>query len=173
MIVDEKVALKSLKTEFAIANFQRLHSAVEAAEKMMADWSDKEDDNIDMIILQQKQPSIGALIKRCSKNMQQIYWRTVSLKSHVHMDVLHVNLLHIFRTPFPKNTSGRLLLLPPVNVDVFTVDEEIDNDGDKMDNCLMYVKQLNFKHTFLKSRKIFLTMMIVLILRKVKNTACP
>ena len=22
-----------------------------------------------------------------------------------------VNLLHIFRTPFPKNTSGRLLLL--------------------------------------------------------------
>ena len=77
MIVDEKVVLKSLKTEFAIANFQRLHSAVEAAEKMMADWSDKEDDNIDMIILQQKQPSIGALIKRCSKNMQQIYWRTV------------------------------------------------------------------------------------------------
>ena len=77
MIVDEKVVLKSLKTEFAIANFQRLHSAVEAVEKMMADWSDKEDDNIDMIILQQKQPSIGALIKRCSKNMQQIYWRTV------------------------------------------------------------------------------------------------
>ena len=27
-----------------------------------------------------------------------------------------VNLLHIFRTPFPKNTSGRLLLLVPVVV---------------------------------------------------------
>ena len=52
--------------------------------------------------------------------MQQIYWRTpnvISIKllyNFVEIALQHgcspVNLLHIFRTPFPKNTSVRLPL---------------------------------------------------------------
>ena len=36
--------------------------------------------NIDMMLSVQKQPSGGILRKRCSENMQQIYWRTPMLK---------------------------------------------------------------------------------------------
>ena len=68
-----------------------------------------------------KQPSRGVLIKRCSENMQQIYGRTplpvisVKLQSNfMEITLRHecspVNLLLIFRTPFPKSTSERLLL---------------------------------------------------------------
>ena len=56
-------------------------------------------------ILVQKQPSRGSLKKRCSKIMQQIYRRTLRHGFSA------VNLLHIFRTPLLKSTSGRLLLL--------------------------------------------------------------
>ena len=60
----------------------------------------------------QKQPFRRVLSKRCSENVQQIYRRTHSsfatlLKLHFGIGV---NLLHIFRTPFPNNTSGGLLL---------------------------------------------------------------
>ena len=69
-----------------------------------------------------KQPSISNFIKRCSGNMQQIYGRTPmprndfnKVAKHINEITLRygwssVNLLHIFRTPFPKNTSGGLLL---------------------------------------------------------------
>ena len=70
-----------------------------------------------------KQPSRSVLRKRCSKNIQQIYRRTSMLKCEFSKYVLCnfieitlpqgcscVNLLHIFRTPFYKNTSGELLL---------------------------------------------------------------
>ena len=60
----------------------------------------------------QKQPSRGALKKSCSENMQQIYRRTPMLKcdfTHRH-GCSPANLLHIFRTPFSKNTSRWLLL---------------------------------------------------------------
>ena len=62
------------------------------------------------------------LKRRCSENMQQIYRRTLMPKcgfNKVAMQlywnrnsawVFSVNLLHIFRTPFPRNTSGWLLL---------------------------------------------------------------
>ena len=67
--------------------------------------------------LRSNHPEKGALkiCKRCSENMQQIYRRIPMLKSHfIEITVRHgcspVNLLHIFRTPFSKNTSGRLLL---------------------------------------------------------------
>ena len=59
------------------------------------------------------------LPKRCSKNMQQIYRRTPTPKcdfnsNFIEITLRHgyspVNFLHIFRTPFLKNTSGRLLL---------------------------------------------------------------
>ena len=48
----------------------------------------------------QKQPPRGVLIKRCSENMQQIY----------RINCSPVNLLFIFRTSFPTNTSGGLPL---------------------------------------------------------------
>ena len=63
----------------------------------------------------QKQPSRGVLKERCSENMQQIHRRTPKLFCiFIEIALRHgcssVNLLDIFRTPFPKNTSGRLLL---------------------------------------------------------------
>ena len=62
--------------------------------------------------------------KGCSETMQQIYRRTPMPKCNfnkvawqsnfIKMTLQHgyspVNLLHIFRKPFPKNTCGRLLL---------------------------------------------------------------
>ena len=56
--------------------------------------------------------------KRCSENMQYIYWRTPMPKydlNKVAITLWHgcspVNLLNIFSTPFLKNTSGEPLLL--------------------------------------------------------------
>ena len=69
-----------------------------------------------------KQPSRGVLRKRCSESIQQIYRRAPMLKCNFNkvarnvIEILlrygcsFVNLLIIFRTPFPKNTSGGLLL---------------------------------------------------------------
>ena len=71
----------------------------------------------------QKQPPRGIPRKRCSENMQQIYRRTPmpecdfnknAFCSFIETTLRHgcspVNLLHIFRTLFLKNTSGWLLL---------------------------------------------------------------
>ena len=59
----------------------------------------------------------GGLQKGCSENMQQIYRRTPMPKcdfNKVAKQLRHecspLNLLHIFRTPFLKSTSGWLLL---------------------------------------------------------------
>ena len=52
----------------------------------------------------QKQSSIGALMESCSENdfnKVVLFCKGCS----------PVNLMHIFRTPFPKNTYGRLLLI--------------------------------------------------------------
>ena len=65
------------------------------------------------ILENQKQRSRGVLRKRCFEKMQQIYMKTPMTKcdfNHYSAWVFSVNLLHIFRKPFPKNTSGRLLL---------------------------------------------------------------
>ena len=74
----------------------------------------------------QKQPSRGVLVKRCSENTQQIYKRTPIpkcdfnkiasnfIESTLRYDCSFVNLLHIFRTIFLKNTSGGLLLDIPM-----------------------------------------------------------
>ena len=78
----------------------------------------------------QKQPFRGVLLKRCSENMQQIYRRTpipkcdfnkVALQCNfIDIALRHgcspVNLLRIFRTPSPKNTSERLLLTVFLNI---------------------------------------------------------
>ena len=72
----------------------------------------------------QKQPSRGVLRKRCSENMQQIYRRKPMGKCYfnkvakqsnfIEITLRHrcspVNLMHIFRTLFHKNTYGWLLL---------------------------------------------------------------
>ena len=58
----------------------------------------------------QKQPFKGVFRKRCFENMQQIYRRTAMPKQLIEDALRHwcspVNLLHIFRVPSPKNTSG-------------------------------------------------------------------
>ena len=71
-------------------------------------------------IITQKQPATCILIKRCSGNMQQIYrehpcWSVISIKllwNFIKITFQHgcfpVNLLHIFRITFTKNTSGQL-----------------------------------------------------------------
>ena len=71
-------------------------------------------------IITQKQPATCVLIKRCSGNMQQIYrehpcWSVISIKllwNFIKITFQHgcfpVNLLHIFRITFTKNTSGQL-----------------------------------------------------------------
>ena len=70
-------------------------------------------------LLNQKQPFKDILKKRCSENMLQIYRRTPMLKCDFNKVAKQlryvcstVNLQHIFRTPFPKNTSDALLLKP-------------------------------------------------------------
>ena len=69
-----------------------------------------------------QQPFRDVLKKRCYENMQQIYKRTpmpkcVSTKlqsNFIEIILRHgcspVNLQHVFRTTFPKNTSEGLLL---------------------------------------------------------------
>ena len=71
--------------------------------------------NYAISINDQKQPSRGVLKKRCCENMQQIYRRTPLPKCNfIEISLRHwcssVNLLHVFRTHFPRNTSGCLLL---------------------------------------------------------------
>ena len=58
----------------------------------------------------QKQPPRGVHRKRCSRNMQKIYRRTPMPIPITSAWCSPVNLMHIFRIPFPKNTSEWLLL---------------------------------------------------------------
>ena len=67
----------------------------------------------------QKQPPRGVPRKRCSENMQQIYRRTLWHRCS------SVNLLHIFRTPFSKNTYGWLLLTVVSNNLIKRCDQKI------------------------------------------------
>ena len=71
----------------------------------------------------QKQPFRGTLRKKCSENMHQIYRRRPMPKCKATLFAITlrhwcspVNLQHIFRTPFPKNTSGGLLLFSHVGI---------------------------------------------------------
>ena len=69
-----------------------------------------------VFVILQKQPASGVLRKRYFENMQQIYRRTLLPKCDFSNVALQLywnrnSLLHIFRTPFYKNTSGGLLLI--------------------------------------------------------------
>ena len=79
----------------------------------------------DLTIKIQKQSPIVVPGKRFSENTQQTYWRTLMPKCDFNRVTLQLcnfietalrhgcsptNLLHIFRTPFPRNTSRWLLL---------------------------------------------------------------
>ena len=79
----------------------------------------------------QKHPPRGVLWKSHSENMQQSYRRTPMSKCDFNKVVLQlywnhtsswcspVNLQHIFRTPFPNNTSGQLLLKDIVDFELY------------------------------------------------------
>ena len=71
----------------------------------------------------QKQPTVDVLIKRCSERIcsnltgEHLCRSIISIKlqsnfieTPLRYECSPVNLLHIFRSPFPKNTSGGLLL---------------------------------------------------------------
>ena len=74
-------------------------------------------------MLKKKQFYRGVLTKKCAENMRQIYRRTpipkfdfnMLLCNFIEITLRHwrspVNLQHIFRTHFPKNTYGGLLWL--------------------------------------------------------------
>ena len=60
--------------------------------------------------------------KICNKFIAlQFYWTALR------HGCFHVNLLHIFKTPFPKNTSGRLLLV---------FDASRSSSGPTLNDCL-------------------------------------
>ena len=69
---------------------------------------------IRLFISVQKQSSRRVLRKKFSENMQQLYRRRRMPKCDIEISLQHaccpVNLLHIFRKPFYKNTFGWLLL---------------------------------------------------------------
>ena len=88
----------------------------------------------------QKHLSRGVLKIRCSKNM---------LCNFIEITLRHgccpVKLLYIFRTPFPKNTSGRLLLKPTNNMSVI---RPIRPKGESQNGCFKKTKHTK-KRTFL------------------------
>ena len=81
----------------------------------------------------QKQPLRGVIENRCSENMQQFTGEypclsAISIKlqrNFIEIALWHgcspVNLLHIFRTPFPKNTPGWLFLKENMSFIINTV----------------------------------------------------
>ena len=74
------------------------------------------------MMLIQKQPFRGVLMKKCSENIQEINRRSPMPKcdfnkvvnNFIKITLRHgcspVSLVYILRTPFPKNISGELFL---------------------------------------------------------------
>ena len=93
------------------------------------------------------QPSIGVPIKRCSENMlsniqeiayAEVWFQTTSIEITLWHRFSLTNLLYIFRTPFPKNTSGGLLL------DKRRISFKVDfRDWLSQDACLLYFNRGN------------------------------
>ena len=126
VILGAKSSPSMKKTAGKIINRLSLHRNQRWPRKirceMQLEWLEKWNNSLTIHFKLQKQPSRGVLRKRCSENMQQIYRRTpfrsaISIKllyNFIEIGLQHgcspVNLLHIFRTSFPSNTLGRLLL---------------------------------------------------------------
>ena len=87
----------------------------------------------------QKQPPREVLKKKRSENMQQIYRRICS--NFIEITLWHgcspVSLLHIFRTLFPRNTSGWLLLCIPLPF-----------------SCILFCRRTWHGHWILRDRKL-------------------
>ena len=108
-----------------------------------------------------EQPSRGVLRKSCSENMQQIYRRTPMPKcdfnkvsNFIEIALPHgcspVNLLHVFRRAFSRNTSGRpFLLLGHHFFLLFVTNQSSRKNLYKMDLIQIFVATT--KATFLKS----------------------
>ena len=104
----------------------------------------------------QKQPSRGVLRKRCSENMQQIYSKhqgrsAISVKlpcNFIEITLLHgcspVNLLHVLRAPFLKNTSRRLLLKLYQNPFFFTMKWNVNKPNRKIVKTVCETAFLSF-----------------------------
>ena len=109
----------------------------------------------------QKQLSRDVLIKRCSENMHKFTRehpcrKVISIKLlcyFIEIALWHecspVNLLHIFRAPFPKNTSGRLPLKFPkiFKKEAIWPGKSIEIYMDFTGNFLMFSWQLFFRTT--------------------------
>ena len=101
-------------------------------------------------------------MKRCSENMQQIYRRTPAPKCGFNKvaGCYPVNLMHISRTPFLKNTLGRLLLWHQVsylfsNLHVILTYYLININPEQWDHNLAWVcSLLNLLYIFRTAKNI-------------------
>ena len=102
--------------------------------------------------------AVQTCLKTWSENMQQIYRRTPMSKcdfnkvasNFIKIALWHgcspINLLHTLRPPFPKNTSGRLLLcgVPSVVTDhlwrSYPANEPLFSNSNTSKRCEIYVQ---------------------------------
>ena len=101
----------------------------------------------------QKQPSRVILRKRCSEDIQQICRRTPTPKcdfNKVEKQLYWIALWHgcspvnlLLRTPFPKNTSGWLLLKWAVIMSFFRTSDESKNGSSKNIDVTAFKEQLS------------------------------
>ena len=109
----------------------------------------------------QEQQSRGVLGRRCSENMLQTYRKTPITKcdfNKITKQLQHgcspVNFLHIFGTSFfSKNTSGRLLLTSPSDLNFYQkINSQIPNFGCLLDNFAIFTgKHLYWSLFFYKT----------------------
>ena len=91
--------------------------------------------------------SRAVLRKKCSENILQIYWKTPMTKCDFNKVLSNfiwitlwygyslVKLLHIFRTPFPKNTSGGLPLEVIEKVNEKLIRQQVDINEMQFCSC--------------------------------------
>ena len=99
--------------------------------------------------LYQKQPSIGVLRKMCSENMHAanfIYRRTpmpkCNLLNSLWNECSPTNLLHIFKTPFPNDTSitAASTVFPQYQINPFLCESKVN----LIHNCCFFAKYVLF-----------------------------
>ena len=104
--------------------------------------------------------------------MQEIYGRTPMPKCEI--TILHgcspVNLLHIFRAPFPKNTSGGLILflttfggsltnsLPQISYSICSLDLNFESEAEINKKFTQKVAIYRSSHQSALSKKMFFSL---------------